>query len=134
MNITEGDAGEKYKQRHEARVGRRGGSYAEIAEAVLRGEIRIQDIDGDDKANLVWIQDYVTQVGVSRTSERKSERLIKTDCGTLMYRTIWERELKAFAENRSTKNWRRTERLINAYSHQHETRLTTPEPASIREV
>ncbi len=118
MNIVEGDEGEKYRERHEARTGKRGRPYAEVAEAVLRGDIRIQDIDGDDKANLVWIQDYVTQVGVSRTSERRSERLIRADSGTLMYRKIWERELKAFAENRPTKAWCRTERVINAYSHQ----------------
>jgi 5,5'-dehydrodivanillate O-demethylase len=120
MNVTEGDEGEKYRERHEARAGKRGRPYGEIAEAVLRGEIRIQDIEGDDKANLVWIQDYVTQVGVSRTAERNSERLIRTDSGTLMYRKIWERELKAFAENKPTKNWCRTERLISAYSHQHQ--------------
>ena len=106
------------QRRHEARTGKRGRPYAEVAEAVLRGDIRIQDIDGDDKANLVWIQDDVTQVGVSRTSERRSERLIRADSGTLMYRKIWERELKAFAENRPTKSWCRTERVINAYSHQ----------------
>jgi hypothetical protein len=122
MNITEGAEGEKYKERHQARTGERGRPYGEIAEAVLRGEIRIQDIDGDDKANLIWIQDYVTQVGVSRTAERKSERLIRSDSGTLMYRKIWERELKAFAENRPTKNWCRTDRLMAAYSHQHQTR------------
>jgi hypothetical protein len=120
MNIVTGDEGDKYKQRHEARTGKRGRPYGEIAEAVLRGDIRIQDIDGDDKANLVWIQDYVTQVGVSRTAERRSERLIRTDSGTLLYRKIWERELKSFAENRATKAWCRSERVMNAYSHQHE--------------
>ena len=87
---------------------------------MLRGDIRIQDIDGEDKANIVWIQDYVTQVGVSRTAERRSERLIRADSGALMYRKLWERELKAFAENRPVKQWARTERVISAYSHQHQ--------------
>jgi hypothetical protein len=65
-----------------------GHPYQELGEAVLRGDIRIQDIDGDDKANIVWIQDYVTQVGVSRTAERRSERLIRADSGALMYRNF----------------------------------------------
>jgi 5,5'-dehydrodivanillate O-demethylase oxygenase subunit len=120
MHIADGDEGEKYKARHLARTGKLGRPYQELGEAVLRGDIRIQDIDGEDKANIVWIQDYVTQVGVSRTAERRSERLIRTDCGALMYRKLWERELKAFAESRPVKQWARTERVMSAYTHQHQ--------------
>jgi hypothetical protein len=122
MHIADGDEGEKYKARHLARTGKLGRPYQELGEAVLRGDIRIQDIDGEDKANIVWIQDYVTQVGVSRTAERRSERLIRTDSGALMYRKLWERELKAFDENRPVKQWARTERVMSAYTHQHQNR------------
>jgi hypothetical protein len=125
MHIADGDEGEKYKARHEARTGKLGRPYQELGEAVLRGDIRIQDIDGDDKANIVWIQDYVTQVGVSRTADRRSEHLIRADCGALIYRKLWERELGAFAENRPVKQWARTERVMRAYTHQHQPQPVT---------
>ena len=73
----------QYRLRHAARGGKVGRSYIELGEAILRGELRIQDIDGDDKANMIWIQDYVTQVGQGPLSERKSERLIRADVGLL---------------------------------------------------
>jgi hypothetical protein len=33
---------------------------------------------------------------------------------------LWEWELRAFAENRPTKQRTPTERVMNAYSHQHQ--------------
>jgi hypothetical protein len=53
----------EHKARHEARTGKLD-ALIELGEAVLRGDIH-SDIDGADKANIL-IQDYVTQVGVSR--------------------------------------------------------------------
>ena len=62
-HITEGEEGEAYKNRHKARDGKLGRSPKEIGEAVLRGDLRIQDIEGPERSNIVWIQDYATQVG-----------------------------------------------------------------------
>ena len=76
------------------------------------GDLRIQDVDGDDRANMIWIQDYVTQVGQGPLSERKSERLIRADVGLLLYRKIWEREVMALAEGRPTKQWVRSKAVI----------------------
>ena len=90
-----------------------------------------KDIDGDDKANIVWIQDYVTQVGVSRAAGRRSERLIRADAGVLLYRKIWERELKAFMEDRPVKHWARTERVRSDYSHQHVSKTNIEEKARV---
>jgi 5,5'-dehydrodivanillate O-demethylase len=117
MHVTSGDQGEFYKQRHAARTGKIGNSYKELGEAILRGELRIQDIDGDDKANLIWIQDYVTQVGLGTFADRVNERLIRSDSGVLLYRKIWERELRALAENKPLKQWSRSETLTNAYTY-----------------
>jgi 5,5'-dehydrodivanillate O-demethylase oxygenase subunit len=103
---------QRYRQRHAARAGKLGRSYIELGEAVLRGDLRIQDIDGDDRHNLIWIQDYVTQVGQGSLSERKTERLIRADVGLLLYRTIWTRELRAFSENKPTKKWIRSESIM----------------------
>lgn len=101
-----------YQQQHAARTGKIGRSYIELGEAVLRGDIRIQDIEGDDTANMIWIQDYVTQVGQGPLSERKSERLIRSDVGVLLYRKIWEREVTAFNQGMPTKRWNRSERIM----------------------
>ena len=70
-HILEGEEGEAYKNRHKARTGKLGRSPTEIGEAVLRGDIRIQDIDGPERANIVWIQDYATQVGQGPLELRK---------------------------------------------------------------
>ncbi len=63
-HILEGEEGEAYQNRHKARTGQLGRPPSEIGEAVLRGEVRIQDIDGPERANIVWIQDYATPGGV----------------------------------------------------------------------
>jgi 5,5'-dehydrodivanillate O-demethylase oxygenase subunit len=118
MHVTSGELGELYKQRHAARTGKIGNSYKELGEAILRGELRIQDIEGDDKANLIWIQDYVTQVGIGTFADRVNERLIRSDSGVLMYRKIWEREVSALTQNKPLKQWTRPERLLKAYSYQ----------------
>ena len=87
----------QYRLRHASRGGKVGRSYIELGEAILRGALGIQDIDGDVKANMIWIQDYVTQVRQGPLSERKNERLIRADVGHLLYRKLWEREVIAHA-------------------------------------
>lgn len=74
-HITEGEEGEAYKNRHKAREGKLGRSPKEIGEAVLRGDVRIQDIAGPERSNIVWIQDYATQVGQGPLELRKKKRL-----------------------------------------------------------
>jgi len=116
MHVTEGEEGEVYRRRHLARTGKTGRSYVELGEAILRGDLRIQDIEGDDKANLVWIADYVTQVGVGKFADRVSERLVKADVGVLLYRKIWEREVSVLMQNKPLKQWARTEQVLEGYT------------------
>lgn len=118
MHITKGEEGEIYRQRHASREGKVGRSYIELAEAVLRGDMRIQDIQGDDAANFIWIQDYVTQVGQGKFADRRFEHLIRADVGVLLYRKVWEREVMALAEGRAMKEWIRPEQLAATYRHQ----------------
>jgi hypothetical protein len=54
-----------------ARAGKLGRAYIEFGEAVLRGDRRIRDIDGDDRCNLIWIQEYVT---LNAFSENKATK------------------------------------------------------------
>jgi len=95
MHFTSEEQRRVMEERHAARSGRKGRSYIELGEAVLRGDLRIQDIDGDDKANLIWIQDYVTQVGQGSFADRKSERLTARTSG-------WS----CFAKYGSERPWR----------------------------
>ena len=113
-HITEGDEGEAYKNRHKAREGKLGRSPKEIGEAVLRGDLRIQDIEGPERSNIVWIQDYATQVGQGPLELRKKEMLGRSDRALILIRKIWERELQALEAGKPLKQWQRTERLAGA--------------------
>jgi len=118
MHKLEGEEGLTYQRRQAARTGQLGRSYVELAEAVLRGELRIQDIEGDDAANFIWIQDYVVQVGQGSFVDRRSERLIRSDVGVLLHRKVWEREVLAFAEGRPLKNWTYSEQVAASFHPQ----------------
>src|SRR5581483_11395724 len=79
-------------------------------------EVRIQDIDGPERANIVWIQDYATQVGQGPLELRKKEMLGRSDRALILIRKIWERELQALADGRPLKQWKRTETLAGLSS------------------
>jgi 5,5'-dehydrodivanillate O-demethylase len=115
-HITEGEEGEAYKNRHKARTGQLGRSPKELGEAVLRGEVRIQDIEGAERSNIVWIQDYATQVGQGPLELRKKEWLGRSDRALILIRKIWERELQALEDGRPLKQWVRSERLAGLHS------------------
>jgi hypothetical protein len=115
-HITEGEEGEAYKNRHKARTGKLGRSPTEVGEAVLRGERRIQDIEGPERSNIVWIQDYATQVGQGPLELRKLEWLGRSDRALILIRKIWERELQAFEDGKPLKQWVRSERLAALHS------------------
>ena len=64
----------------------------------------IEDIE--DRSNMNWIQDYVTQVGQGHPRDYlKTELLARSDAGTVMFRKIWEREVKALLDGRPLKKW-----------------------------
>jgi 5,5'-dehydrodivanillate O-demethylase len=115
---TGNEADEAVQKRHAARSGNLGRSPNEVGAAVLKGKVRIQDIEGDEKANIVWIQDYAVQVGQGPVRTRKKEWLGRSDKALILQRKIWERELKALAEGRPIKRWVWTERLaaIGSYN------------------
>ena len=115
-HILEGEEGEAYKRRHKARTGKLGRSPTDIGEGVLRGEVRIQDIEGDERANIIWIQDYATQVGQGPVELRKQEWLGRSDRALILIRKLWERELQALESGAPLKQWVRSERLAGMYS------------------
>ncbi len=82
----------------------------ELAAAVLRGELRVHDLG--HRPDVVNIQDHVAQMGQGILADHSTERLGRSDTLVILLRRIWERELRALAEGRSLKAWRRTERLL----------------------
>lgn len=83
------------------------GRAVELAQAVLRGDLRIRDLKGEPQGILVNLQDDATQVGQGIFADRDRECLGQTDEGVIMLRRIWQRELEALAEGRSLKEWKR---------------------------
>jgi 5,5'-dehydrodivanillate O-demethylase len=82
-------------------------SVAQMGEAVLSGKLRFQELDSffRDKISLVHSQDYVAQVGQGPLTDRTQEHLGRSDIGVILFRKIWERELRALAEGRPLKKW-----------------------------
>lgn len=82
-----------------------------IAEAVLRGEIRVQDIpqvleDGLSDSRLFNVQDYVSQVGQGTFGLLfADEHLGRNDAQVSMIRRLYRRELQALADGVELKVW-----------------------------
>src|SRR5712692_4079309 len=111
MTHVAGEAREKYVARQQARQERIAAltPVPVLGEAVLRGEVRIEDLP-EGRADSGWlfnIQDYVSQVGQGTIVDRAHERLGRTDGSVIMLRKLWARELRALAEGRPLKQWAR---------------------------
>ena len=119
QHVKDGIEGEAVKARHAARTGKLGRSPNELGAAVLRGEIRIQDLEDDDRANIVWVQDYAVQVGQGPIELRKKENLGRSDTALILQRKIWVRELQALADGTLLTAWHRSERLAQLISYSH---------------
>jgi 5,5'-dehydrodivanillate O-demethylase len=86
----------------------------ELAEDVLNGKLRIEDVTKKDPANLktlTSVEDYVAQVGQGAVANHAGERLGRMDAGILLVRKLWQRELRAMAEGKPMKTWQRTAEL-----------------------
>jgi 5,5'-dehydrodivanillate O-demethylase len=103
-----GAAAEGYRARRAAVPPTPVVSVAQMGEAVLSGKLTFQDLDKffSDKIALVHSQDYVAQVGQGAIADRAAEHLGRSDTGIILFRKIWERELRALAERRPLKKWR----------------------------
>jgi len=106
-----GEAAERYRARQAERQAEAASlpRAEDLAAAVLRGEIRIHDIQ--NYPNIVNVQDTVAQAGQGVIADRAHERLGRSDVQLILLRKIWRRELQALAEGRPLKQWTRTERL-----------------------
>jgi 5,5'-dehydrodivanillate O-demethylase oxygenase subunit len=102
-----GEAADKYRARRDAAAAEPKISVVQMGEAVLSGKLSFQDLDNffKDKISLVHSQDYVAQVGQGSRADRGKEHLGRSDVGVILFRKIWERELRALAEGRPLKQW-----------------------------
>ncbi|HEX6512768.1 MAG TPA: Rieske 2Fe-2S domain-containing protein [Chloroflexota bacterium] len=102
-----GEAGERVRHRLAEKKRRAPApdepTAVELAEAVLRGELHTDDLT--HRPDIVNIQDYVAQAGQGRIAIRDNEHLGRSDVVLIMFRKIFERELRALAEGQPTKRW-----------------------------
>ena len=92
-----------------------------LVEKILGGKMRLQDVDKDYPALFV-VEDNVALAGQGAITDRKRDRLGQSDKGIILLRKIWERELRALAEDRPLKAWSRPKhRLDLAVSNIQET-------------
>jgi len=109
FNGLTGAEAEAYLARREARAENGSSDAAALAEAVLRGDLRIEAIE--DRSHVVNVQDYVAQVGQGAIAPRDGDRLGRSDVGVILLRKLWARELRKLAEGQPLKQWTRPERL-----------------------
>jgi 5,5'-dehydrodivanillate O-demethylase len=102
-----GEAASRYLERQQPAPSTDGPSAPELGEAVLAGKIRFQDLRNSAKSAIAYVnaQDYVVQVGQGSIADRSSEHLGRSDLGVILFRKIWERELRALKGRRPLKKW-----------------------------
>jgi len=84
-------------------------SVEELSDAILAGKLGWADVK--DHPGIINIQDNATQLGQRAIADRRGERLGRTDAAVILLRSIWERELRAIAEDRTPTEWKFGERL-----------------------
>jgi 5,5'-dehydrodivanillate O-demethylase len=83
-----------------------GPSHIELGESVLRGKAKIKNMSGADNYELTRIEDYVAQVGQGAIADHNQFHLGRNDAVVILFRKIWERELRALAEGKPMKSWK----------------------------
>jgi len=103
-----GEAARQYQERRAALLAKETFSITDAGESVLGGNLYFEDLEKltNDKISLIHAQDYVSQAGQGVIADRGQEHLGRSDVGVILFRKIWERELRALAEGRPLKKWR----------------------------
>lgn len=109
VHLATEDAKNKYLQlSSELEV--EGSGHVELGEQVLRGKAKIKNMKGADNYELTRIEDYVAQVGQGAVADTSNFHLGRNDAVVILFRRIWERELRALEEGNPTKKWRNLSR------------------------
>ena len=92
----------------------------EIVQAIHEGRTRLRDVDPEHPM-LFNIQDNVAIGGQGRVyDDRETERLGKSDAAVILYRKLFERELRAQEAGKKIKEWRRPAHKLALGFHQAE--------------
>ncbi len=78
----------------------------QLSEDILAGRMSLRDVDPNYSALFV-VEDNVVLAGQGRITDRAQDWLGQSDKGIILLRRIWERELRALAEGKPVKPWRR---------------------------
>ena len=108
-----GDAARRYVDQRADRKSH--GSEAfdpQLSEAILAGKMHVREIFDRKDIYVVTVEDDVAQIGQGAITDRSTHRLGRSDVTVILFRKIWERELRALAEGRPLKQWRWTELTI----------------------
>lgn len=81
----------------------------EVARAVLAGKLTTDYIMKTRWWDINSVQDMVTLLGQGIVADRGHEHLGQEDIGVVLLRRLWRRELRALAEGRPLKEWKRPE-------------------------
>jgi 5,5'-dehydrodivanillate O-demethylase len=102
-----GDAALRFQDAAQKINAAQGLAAGELGRQVLTGKIRFQDLKHNTTSPIVYVnaQDYVAQVGQGAIADRGREHLGRSDAGVILFRKIWERELRALKEGRQLKSW-----------------------------
>ena len=101
-----GEAAARYEERRQKAKLATKTPHTELGEAVLEGKLCMEEIEiQPNLKNLTSLEDYVVQVGQGPIADRSDERLGRMDVGIFLVRKLWQRELKALADNRPLKQW-----------------------------
>jgi hypothetical protein len=109
-----GDAALRFQESARRVNSAQGPTAAELGRQVLAGDIRFQDLKAATSSPIVYVnaQDYVAQVGQGGIADREHEHLGRSDAGVILFRKIWERELRALKEGKSLKKWVPSQGLV----------------------
>jgi len=99
-----GEQGRQWLERRRAQRAKEAVDRLDLVRAVLDGRMRLDDID-PNRTDHVLIEDEVAQTGQGAIANRSREHLGRGDTGILLLRKLWERELRALAEDRPLKQW-----------------------------
>jgi len=102
-----GAAAVRFLERAQAATGSQGPDAAALGNLVLAGRVRFQDLKSSAPGPIVYVnaQDYVAQVGQGAIANRAREHLGRSDIGVILFRKIWQRELRALQRGRPLKKW-----------------------------
>ena len=102
-----GAEGRAYEKARKEAQEREAETRWDLAEAVLAGEMTLEDLPADMSAYTSFtIEDYVTQVGQGPIATRGEELLTVSEERLVMLRRLWLREVSALVEGRPLTDWK----------------------------